>query len=203
MIKYYIVKIIRKILLASAVKNSKLHKTSQIGIGCNIVNSTMGKYSYVGDNTNISMTSIGSFTSISSNCSIGGGAHPIDRVSTSPAFTDTRSILGVTLVPNHFEAHRPTSIGNDVWIGTHVLIKAGITIADGAIIGMGSVVTKNVGEYEIWAGNPAKLIRKRFSDDTIERLIKSKWWNLDDRTLKKVGAEVDNVDRFLEKVECL
>ena len=69
-------------------------------------------------------------------------------------------------------------VGNDVWIGAHVLIKGGIRIGDGAVIGMGSVVTKDVPAYAIIGGNPAHLIRYRFEKDVIERLLLSKWWEL-------------------------
>jgi serine acetyltransferase len=64
----------------------------------------------------------------------------------------------------------------------------GIKIADGAIIGARFVVTKNVGPYEVWAGNPAKLIRKRFSDDVIELLLKIQWWNWN---IEKIRENID------------
>lgn len=69
------------------------------------------------------------------------------------------------------------------------------------MIGGGSVVTKNVGPYEIWAGNPARFIRKRFADETIEKLEKIQWWNFNDSELEQLGYLVMNVDKFLEKAE--
>jgi len=72
-----------------------------------------------------------------------------------------------------------TIIGNDVWIGNSATIMPGITIGDGAIIGANSVVTKNVQPYMIIAGNPAKEIRKRFDDETIQLLLYLQWWNWD------------------------
>jgi chloramphenicol O-acetyltransferase type B len=78
-----------------------------------------------------------------------------------------------------------TVIGNDVWIGAEALIMPGMQIADGAVIASRSVVTKNVGPYEIWGGNPARLIKKRFSDDDIEKLLEIKWWDWDLETLKR------------------
>ena len=92
-------------------------------------------------------------------------------------------------------------IGNDVWIGERATILSGLTIGDGAVIGGGSVVTKNVGPYEIWAGNPARFIRKRFTDETIEKLEKIQWWNFNDSELEQLGHLVMNVDKFLEKAE--
>lgn len=200
MIGYYFHKIIRKILFAPAIKSSKVHKTARLGIGCNMVNSSLGKYSYVGDYSGISAAEIGAYTSISSNCNIGGGAHPIDWVSTSPVFTDGKSILRVTLFPNHFDTHKVTHIGNDVWIGTHALIKSGIHIADGAIIGMGAVVTKDVGPYEIWAGNPARLIRHRFPEEDREFLQSTQWWTWDEESIRAHANTFHDINAFKAKL---
>lgn len=78
-----------------------------------------------------------------------------------------------------------TRIGNDVWIGAESMIMPGIQIADGAVIAARAVVTKNVGPYEIWGGNPARLIKKRFSEEEILRLLKIKWWDWDLSVLKR------------------
>jgi chloramphenicol O-acetyltransferase type B len=78
-----------------------------------------------------------------------------------------------------------TIIGNDVWLGAESLIMPGVKIADGAVIASRSVVTKNIGPYEIWGGNPAKLIKKRFSDTDIKKLQEIKWWDWDKETLKR------------------
>lgn len=78
-----------------------------------------------------------------------------------------------------FETKRDTVIGNDVWIGTEAIIMPGVKIGDGAVIGTRSVVTKDVEPYTIVGGNPAKVIKKRFSDSDIEKLLEIKWWNWD------------------------
>ena len=80
------------------------------------------------------------------------------------------------------KGHKPkgdTIIGNDVWIGAEAMIMPGVQIADGAVIGARSQVTKNVGAYEIWGGNPARLIKQRFTDDEIQKLLQIKWWDWD------------------------
>jgi chloramphenicol O-acetyltransferase type B len=87
-----------------------------------------------------------------------------------------------------YERKGDTVVGNDVWIGVEALILPGIKIADGAVIGARSVVTKDIGPYEIWGGNPAKLIRKRFSDDVIELLLEIRWWNWE---IEKIRANID------------
>ncbi len=78
-----------------------------------------------------------------------------------------------------------TVIGNDVWIGAEALIMPGVQIADGAVIASRAVVSKNVGPYEIWGGNPARIIKKRFGDEDIEKLLQIKWWDWDLETLKR------------------
>ena len=78
-----------------------------------------------------------------------------------------------------------TIIGNDVWFGAESLVMPGMHIDHGAVIAARSVVAKNIGPYEIWGGNPAKLIKKRFTDDEIEKLLQIKWWDLDIETLKQ------------------
>ena len=70
-----------------------------------------------------------------------------------------------------------TIVGNDVWIGQNATIMPGVIIGDGAIIGANSVVAKNVNPYTVVAGNPIKVIRKRFDDELIELMLKFKWWN--------------------------
>lgn len=77
-----------------------------------------------------------------------------------------------------------TVIGNDVWVGAEAMIMPGLQIADGAVIGARSLVTKNIGPYEIWGGNPAKLIKKRFSDEEIAKLLEIKWWDLSIEEIK-------------------
>ena len=78
-----------------------------------------------------------------------------------------------------------TIIGNDVWIGAEALIMPGVQIADGAVIASRAVVTKNVGAYEIWGGNPARLIKKRFENEDITKLLQIKWWEWNLETLKR------------------
>jgi NDP-sugar pyrophosphorylase family protein len=90
-------------------------------------------------------------------------------------------------------------IGNDVWIGFGVIILSGVTIGDGAVIGAGSLVSKNVEPYTIAAGNPCKIIRKRFSDEVIKKLLEIKWWNWSkEEIIKNVPyLESSNIDDFV------
>ena len=102
---------------------------------------------------------------------------------------------------NDFTKYKKTVIGNDVWIGNNCIIKGGITIGDGAIIGMGSVVTHDVPPYEIWAGNPAHLIRKRFDDETIKQLIEIKWWDMSEEELQEIGDLFKNPEELINHLK--
>ena len=82
-----------------------------------------------------------------------------------------------------------TTIGNDVWIGINAIIKAGITIGNGAVIGAGSVVTKNVPPYAIVAGNPAKIIRYRYNEEELKE-IPEQWWDKDINSIKKKAIDI-------------
>jgi chloramphenicol O-acetyltransferase type B len=93
---------------------------------------------------------------------------------------------GYKTVPPKGQKHKgDTVIGNDVWIGVEAMIMPGVKIADGAVIAARAVVTRNVGPYEIWGGNPARLIKKRFTDEEIKKLLQIKWWDWDLATLKR------------------
>ncbi len=94
-----------------------------------------------------------------------------------------------------------TIIGNDVWIGMEAIIMPGVTIGDGAIIGARSVVVKDVEPYAIVGGNPAKEIKKRFSDDTIKTLLELKWWNWEVENIEQNLDPILNVD--MEKLQNL
>lgn len=195
---YYLPKIARKLLNPPAIKNSIVDKTARFDIGCNITSSKVGRFSYCGEYSSLSVVEVGNFTSISSNCLIGGGRHPVEWVAMSTVFQNTGGIMRNKICRHDFQTHTTTHIGNDVWIGGGCLIKGGVSISDGAVIGMGSVVTHDVGPYEIWAGNPAKMIRKRFDDDTINKLLSIRWWDWPIETIKERADSLNNVRAFID-----
>jgi len=133
-------------------------------------------------------TTIGAFTSIGNRVRIGHGTHPLDYLSTSPYLYLDRLEYKTEQIPSHneWEVLAPVHIGNDVWIGDNVWIKNGITVGDGAIIGACAVVTHDVPPYAIVCGNPAKVLRYRFSADIIEQLLELKWWDLPDDVIKQI-----------------
>ncbi len=143
---------------------------------------------------------IGNFCSIARGLNIILGAnHRMDWVSMSPI----NFLFNICPEINELSSKGNVIIGNDVWIGTEVTILSGVTIGDGSVIGARSVVTKSVPPYTIVAGNPAKTIRKRFSDDIINKLLKIKWWNWDDEKIKQNAKLLlsPNMDEFIKKYD--
>ena len=181
------------------IAGAKIHKKAAIGNGTQIIDSTIGRYSYAYE-CKIICCDIGAFCSIAPHSAIGGGGHPIDWVSTSPVFYNQGNVLKTNFSNHSFQDFKRTEIGNDVWIGEGCLIKGGVKIGDGAIIGMGSVVTHDVPPYEVWAGNPARFIKKRFDDDIIAKLQELKWWDWDEATLKKHSHCFNDPNKLIEEL---
>ncbi|MDW7694212.1 Vat family streptogramin A O-acetyltransferase [Flammeovirgaceae bacterium SG7u.111] len=121
---------------------------------------------------------IGKFCMIASGVTfiMNGANHLTDAVSTYP-FAIFQNGWEHAMEGKTYPSKGDTVIGNDVWIGYNATIMAGVTIGDGAIIGSNSTVTKDVAPYSIVGGNPAKEIRKRFSEEQIEKLLALKWWD--------------------------
>ncbi len=88
-----------------------------------------------------------------------------------------------------------------MWVGVNAVIKSGVTIGDGAVIGAGSIVTKDIPAYEIWAGNPAHKIRDRFSEDVKMKLLEMKWWEWDDDKIAEYAEYFDDPERLIHIVE--
>jgi len=146
---------------------------------------------------------IGKFCSIAAGVKIFlGGNHRIDWISTYPFSAWKNQFPGAVNIEGHPATRGNVVIGNDVWLGHSSTIMSGVSIADGAVVGANAVITKDIGPYEIWAGNPARLIRKRFSDLHINMLLETKWWELEkfkiDFLVQNLMSE--NIEDFIEKV---
>lgn len=135
--------------------------------------------------------------------------HPIDRISISALAYNTRQVpIQAALQDRGVQRHRTpaisrppaiVTIGNDVWIGSSVLFKRGISIGDGAVVAARAIVTRDVPPYAVVAGSPATVKRYRFPDRLIERLMGSRWWDFHPADLQ--GLDVMDGDAFLDGLD--
>lgn len=189
-----------------SIKDCHLHPTAKVGQKSSVLNAEVGKYSYIGRNNGVTNAKIGNYCSIGSFVTIGGGVHPLNRISTSPLFYDNGNDWKTSdfISKDNKEVDQLlTIVGNDVWIGDYSYIKAGVKIGDGVIIGAGAVVTKDVPPYSIVGGVPAKVIRYRFSEEIIERLLEIKWWDKDEKWLKDNVSLFSKSDLKINDLNCL
>lgn len=200
-LKYMIAKGLKRLLNPPALRNCTIDKTAKVCPRSELSRVSLGRYSYIGSDCFMVNTKIGAFCSIADDVVIGGATHPIQYVSTSPVFHKGKNILKKNFATHDFIKTPQTLIENDVWIGMGSFVKAGVTIHNGAVIGMGSIVTHDVPAYEIWAGNPAKIIRKRFSEDYSERLSTTEWWNLEDSKIEELADVMNDPEAFLNAIE--
>jgi len=180
--------------------NSNISEKSKIYGNCTLVDVELDDYSYVGKNAMISLTRIGKFCSIGPNFVCGYGIHPTSGISTAPMFYANNISNGITLCKeSKIEERKLITIKNDVWIGLNVTILDGVTIGNGAIVAAGAVVTKNIPDYAIYGGVPAKLIKYRFNKEQIVSLLKIKWWNFEFEKLSEVEKSFFDIDGFIKK----
>ncbi len=167
--------------------------------------SSIGRFSFIrGGRLN---GTIGAFCSIAPGVSIGDGNHPTSWLSTHPFQYGHSGFEFCHELVNPVEpirlpasiARRAPVIGNDVWIGTNAVILRGVVIGDGAIVAAGAVVTKDVSPYTIVGGVPAKVIRQRFSDQLVDRLLRLEWWKYSIKDL--VGLQFDSPTLALDMLE--
>ena len=165
------------------VIDSKFVGRNHIGMYSTINRSEMDSYSNLGVSSYVSDTVIGRYSLIGSRVSIGGFGHPLDYLSVG-AFQWGQNLdyWGFPdQLKNNFDNHlrptpKPTQIGSDCWVGDNSVLLAGIVIGNGAVIGAGSIVTRDIPPFAIAVGNPATVIRYRFDTQLIENLERKKWW---------------------------
>lgn len=166
-------------------KNTELSDLVYIGFSARLHNCKVGKYTRIKPGCVLKNAVIGNYCSIANDVMIGLGQHPTNLLSTNSIFYKA----GITkrfVRPFDFEEERTAYIGNDVWIGNGAVIMDGITIGDGSIVASRAVVTKSIPPFAVVGGVPAKIIRYRFSDDIIQAVKRSKWWELPDEVIERV-----------------
>lgn len=191
--------------LSYSCNNSFLEGYNSLGKGTYINSSIIGRHTYI-VKASIKNAKIGKFCSIGPEVLIGGlGKHPTQLISTHPIFYSTRRQSGKSFAKlDSFKEIEKTIIGNDVWIGARAVILDGVKVGNGAIIAAGAIVTKDVPDYAIVGGVPAKLIRYRFDEDIIKELYLLKWWELSDEDLNKLlplfNENIESKDKISELV---
>ncbi len=173
----------------------------------------VGRFTYGYQNhcyENSLLKEIGAFTSINESVRIGEVNHPLHCITTHPIlYMSQNKVIGYEGIPGilnedeiidiyGLQSNDKVMIGNDVWIGAYAIVLPGVTVGDGAVIGAGAVVTKDVPPYSIVVGVPAKVIRYRFSPEEIAILLRVKWWEWDVEEIKSKANLLKNPAQFFE-----
>ena len=188
------------------LRGAQLGPYCEVGARTSLLHVVMGDYSYVVNDAEIAYTTIGKFCSIAAMTRINPGNHPMHRA-TQAHFTYRASAYfpGEADDTEFFEWRRDhdVHIGHDVWIGHGAIVLPGRRIGTGAVVAAGAVVTKDVPAYTIVAGNPARPIKRRFSEDVADRLIRLSWWDWSHEALRLALPDFRklSVEDFLEKYE--
>lgn len=182
------------------------------GKNSSIVSSHIGYASYIAEGAKIAKATIGKYCSIGPNVHCIFGKHPSGTfVSTHPSFFALRTPVGFTYADRQYfeefaqphESKYSITIGNDVWIGANVSLMDGVKIGDGAIVAANALVTKDVEPYTIVGGVPAKVIKKRFTEDQIAFLLQLKWWEKDVEWIRENAGHFRNIENFVEQLKGL
>ena len=191
---------------SAKLQETRLGAYCEVGARTILLDVEMGDYSYVVNDSQMTYTTIGKFCSIAAMTRINPGNHPMHRA-TQAHFTYRASAYfeGEADDAEFFawrKSHR-VHIGHDVWIGHGAIVLPGRRIGNGAVIAGGAVVTKDVPDYTIVAGNPARPIRRRFSEEIAGRLVRLSWWDWDHESLRVALPDFRKltIEEFLDKYE--
>ena len=177
----------------TAVLGRKVSLAKHVSVGKNTI---INDFSYINSYSIVSSAKIGKFCSIGPFCNIGPDSHPIQWISTSPNFYKEYKKNGES---GYIEPKEVPIIGNDVWIGSHVVVLRGVKVGDGAVLAAGSIITKDVEPYSIVGGVPAKLLRYRFHTNDVEYILQKNIWSEDfsQEKLKELSEGKNNFIDFL------
>ena len=183
-------------------KLSVLGKYCVLFRNASIINSVIGDHTFVQKDSLINNATAGKFCSVAMRVTIGPGQHPTAYVSTHPAFySSTQPVAKTFSHSESFSPFRRIDIGHDVWIGQEAVIMDGVRIGTGAVIAASAVVTKDVPDYAIVAGVPARVVRYRFSEEVRGRLAETRWWDMSEEWLQEHCHLFLDPIKFLERWE--
>jgi phosphonate metabolism protein (transferase hexapeptide repeat family) len=191
---------------SAKIQSATLGAYTEVGARTILQDVVMGDYSYVVNDSQITYTTTGKFCSIAAMTRINPGNHPMHRA-TQAHFTYRASAYfpGEADDAAFFDWRREhhVEIGHDVWIGHGAIVLPGRNIGTGAVVAAGAIVTKDVPDYTIVAGNPARPIKRRFPEDIAARLMRLAWWDWSHEALRVAlpdfrGLEIAD---FLRKYE--
>lgn len=160
------------------MRNNSIDLSSEIGSNTHLRDSRIGKWCHIGPRGNVNSAVIGNYTCVAPSCQIGGMEHPYWDLSISPLLSD------------ECKFGKTTYIGHDVWIAANCIIRQGVTVGDGAVIGANSFVNKDIPPYAIAYGTPVKVVKYRFDDRTIQDLNESHYWEYQPREARRI---LDNI----------
>jgi phosphonate metabolism protein (transferase hexapeptide repeat family) len=191
---------------SARVKHSSLGAYTEVGARTILLEVTMGDYSYVVNDSQITYTTIGKFCSIAAMTRINPGNHPMQRPTQSHfTYRSSAYFPGEPDEAEFFDWRRQhhVHIGHDVWIGHGAIVLPGRNVGTGAVVAAGAIITKDVPAYTIVGGNPARIIRRRFTESVAERLASLAWWNWDRGQLRAALPDFRklDIDGFLAKYE--
>jgi phosphonate metabolism protein (transferase hexapeptide repeat family) len=190
----------------AVVRQSTFGKFVKIGARTTVIESAFGDYSYAVNDAEIVYSDIGKFCSIGPLVGLNPGNHPMERASQSHfTYRSWQYFEDLTDETELFDRRRVArvSLGHDSWIGRGAIVLPGRQVGIGAVVGAGAVVTRDVPAYAVVAGNPARVVKYRFADATIERLLVLKWWDWPHGSLKRAVLDFRalSVEAFLDRYE--
>lgn len=187
----------------ATLHDSTLGVWTEVGRDTTFIDTTLGDYSYVMDRCHLMHAHVGKFVSIANHARLGPSNHPMWRV-TQHHFTYRASMFGFGPDDEAVMAWRqaaPVTIGHDVWIGHGAIVLPGVRVGTGSVIAAGAVVSKDVPEYTVVGGVPARPIKCRFPKDVVEGLLALAWW---DWPHERIGLALEDfrnlsVQAFVQK----
>jgi hypothetical protein len=190
----------------ASVSASRLGIYTEVGARTKLLEVELGDYSYVVNDGDIAYASIGKFCSIAAMTRINPGNHPMQRASQSHFTYRASAYFPGERDEDEFFAWRRSqrvTIGHDVWIGHGAIVLPGRKIGTGAVVAAGAIVTKDIADYTIVAGNPARPVRERFPKAIAQRLQQLAWWDWSHAQLHAALADFRSlsVEEFLGKFE--